>query len=86
MMIVVKDFYAEWCMPCRMMAPVIEELKKKMKKVKFEKVNIEASQDEASRYGVRGVPTIIIEKDGVEVKRLIGLRTKEALEEAIMSV
>lgn len=82
-MITVKDFHADWCAPCRMMTPVIKQLKDEMKHVKFEKIDVDTNQGEAIKYGVRGIPTIVIEKDGKEVKRFIGFTGKEVLKETI---
>jgi thioredoxin 1 len=77
------DFFAEWCMPCLMLAPVIEELSEKMKKIKFGKVNIDESQDLAEEFSVMSVPTLIILKDGKEVDRIIGTLPADVLEEKI---
>ncbi len=85
-MITVKDFHADWCAPCRMMTPVIAELEKEMKHVKFEKVYVDSNREEAIKYGVRGIPTIVIEKDGEEVKRFVGFTGKEVLRETIESL
>ncbi|MDD5417922.1 MAG: thioredoxin [Candidatus Nanoarchaeia archaeon] len=83
MKIVVKDFYADWCGPCRMQKPVIHELEEEMKDVKFEKINIDENQDKASEAGVMSIPTIIIEADGKEVNRFVGFTSKEQLEKSI---
>ncbi len=72
------DFYADWCGPCKMMAPVIEELEKEFAgKVTFEKINIDRETEKASQYGVMSIPTYVLEKDGKEAERLIGARPKE---------
>jgi len=70
---VVVDFWAEWCGPCRVIAPIVEELSKEYNgKVQFAKVNVDESPDLAGRFGVQGIPTLIIFKDGEEVGRLVG--------------
>lgn len=77
-MIKLMDFYAEWCGPCKMMAPIIEELEKEFAgKVTFEKINIDRETDKASQYSVMSIPTFVLEKDGKEAERLIGARPKE---------
>jgi thioredoxin 1 len=78
--IVLIDFWASWCMPCRAMSPVIEEIAAQTKgKLKVGKVDVDANGDLANRFRVQGIPNIIILKDGKEVENLVGLRSKEAL-------
>jgi thioredoxin 1 len=84
-MVEVKKFYGEWCGPCKLLAPVVNEIKGEMPNVKFTDVDVDDNGDLASKYGVRGVPTIVIEKDGVEVKRLVGMQQKGVLLNAIKS-
>lgn len=74
------DFYADWCGPCKMMAPVIEELAEELQgKAKVGKINVDESTDTATQYDVMSIPTIIIFKNGKEVKRFIGVRDKQEL-------
>ena len=76
------DFYADWCGPCRMLTPVIEEVANELgDKAGFLKVDVDSSQKTASQFEVTSVPTIILVKDGKEVGRLVGLRDAEALKE-----
>ncbi len=85
-MIKLIDYWAEWCGPCKMMNPIIEELEKEFSgKVEFEKINVDENQTEAGKYGVMSIPTYIIEKDGKETGRLIGARGKEAFKTWILS-
>jgi len=71
---VLVDFWAEWCAPCRRLAPIVEELANEYTgKVKFCKVNVEEEGELAQRFGIRSIPTIIIFKDGKPVNQLIGL-------------
>ena len=78
------DFYADWCGPCRMIAPIIEELSTEFNgKAKIAKVDIEKAQEVTSEYQVTSIPTIILFKDGQEVKRFVGLRDKEALKDLV---
>ncbi len=81
--IVVVDFFAEWCMPCLMLAPVVEELSEKMKKIRFGKVNIDDSKDLAEEFAVMSVPTLIVFKDGKEVDRIVGSLPADVLEERL---
>lgn len=78
------DFFAPWCGPCRLMAPVMEEIEKEYKdKIKISKINIDENQEEASKYQVMSIPTILILKDGKVANQLIGMQQKEAIVEAI---
>jgi thioredoxin 1 len=77
------DFFAEWCMPCLMMAPVIEELADKIKEVKFAKVNVDENSGLSNRFKVMSIPTLIIFKDGKEVERIIGSQQADSIEEKL---
>lgn len=80
------DFYADWCGPCRMIAPIVEELATKMNgKAKIAKVDIESAQQVTANFGVTSIPTIIIFKDGEEVSRVVGLKNLETLENLVNS-
>ena len=71
------DFWAPWCGPCKMMAPIFEELKKDYAgKVEFEEINVDEDPAKASKYGVMSIPTYVIEKDGKEVARRVGFTPK----------
>ncbi|HOP65866.1 MAG TPA: thioredoxin [Bacilli bacterium] len=70
------DFYADWCGPCKMLAPILEELKEEIKIVK---VNVDENQEIAMRYGVMSIPTLIFFKDGKVIHQMIGFSTKEDL-------
>jgi thioredoxin 1 len=84
-MVEVKKFFGHWCSPCKLLAPVIEEIKKEMPNVKFVDVDVDENYELASKYGVRGVPTVVIERDGVEVKRFVGMKQKSELVNEIKS-
>ena len=84
--LVVIDFYAEWCMPCVMMAPVIEEIAEKFKgKIEFAKVNIDDNSSLAQKFKVISIPTLIVFKKGKEIERIVGAREEEQLEERLRS-
>ena len=74
------DFWAPWCGPCRMIAPVLEELDQEMgDKVKIVKVNVDENQETASKFGVMSIPTLLVFKNGELVDKTVGYQPKEAL-------
>ncbi len=78
--VVLVDFYADWCGPCKMMAPVVEEISEELKdKVKVCKVNVDENQNLAAQYGIMSIPTLIFVKNGKLEKTLVGLRDKQEL-------
>jgi thioredoxin 1 len=83
-MIKVMDFYANWCVPCKTMLPIFEELKSDFTDFEFTKINIEES-DETGKYGVTSIPTFIITKNDVEVSRKNGVMSKETFKNWLQS-
>lgn len=79
----VVDFWATWCGPCRMMAPVLDEVAEEAEGLSVGKVNVDEQSKLAERFGVMSIPTFIIFKDGAEVKRLVGAMPKAALADAV---
>lgn len=78
------DFYADWCGPCVVMKPVIDELEKELAgKLEVRKVDVDENQGEAEKYGVMSIPTYVITKDGQEVERFVGATSKESMKEKI---
>jgi thioredoxin 1 len=82
---VLVDFFAEWCGPCKVMAPLVDELAEEMKndQVKIFKLNVDESPQTAEKYNVMSIPTTIIFKSGEEKDRLVGLQSKESLKTAL---
>ena len=77
---VLVDFWAEWCGPCKMIAPILDELASEYDgKVKVGKVNIDESPSIATQYGIRAIPTLLIFKDGEVAEQVVGLRSKRDL-------
>ena len=76
---VLVDFWATWCGPCRMVAPVLEEIASENEKLKIAKLDVDANPITAGRFGVRAIPTMILFKDGREAQRLVGYMPKERL-------
>lgn len=74
---VVIDFWAEWCGPCRMMSPVIDEVAETLSDVKVCKVNVDEASDLASMFGIESIPTLVVIKNGQTVNKSIGLISKE---------
>ena len=80
---VLVDCYADWCGPCKMLAPVIEELSEEIENVEFYKLNIDESGEIAERYGIMSIPTLLIFKNNELIDTLVGFRTKEELKEML---
>lgn len=81
------DFWAPWCGPCRMIAPVIDELAEEFDgKAKICKVNTEEEQDLAIQHGIRSIPTILFYKDGEIVDQMVGATSKQVLADKINSL
>ena len=80
------DFYTDWCGPCKMVGPVVEQLSNEISDVAFVKVNVDEHPQIAQRYGVMSIPTMIAFKNGQAVKTTVGFTPKEALEEMIQSL
>ena len=77
---VLVDFWAEWCGPCKMIAPILDEIASEYDgKVKVGKVNIDEEQPIATQYGIRAIPTLLIFKDGEVAEQVVGLRSKRDL-------
>ncbi|MDO5481020.1 MAG: thioredoxin [Candidatus Saccharibacteria bacterium] len=80
---VLVDFYADWCGPCRMIRPTLEEIAEENDKVKIVSVNIEDGEELAEKYEVSSIPCLVLFKDGKEEQRSVGLVVKEEIEKMI---
>lgn len=79
----IVDFWATWCGPCKMLGPVIEQLSDDLDgKIPVCKLDVDECRETATKYGVMSIPTVIYFKNGVEVKRLVGVQTKDKLLDA----
>ena len=84
---VLADFWAPWCAPCRMVAPVVEELAEEYDgKISFVKVDVDQNSKTASKYGVMSIPSLIIFKDGSPASNLVGFRPKADLKRSLDEV
>jgi|SRR5690349_7951666 len=77
---ILVDFWAEWCGPCKMLAPILDELATEYNgKIKIGKVNIDEHQELAAKFGIRSIPTLLLFKQGQVAEQLVGLRSKRDL-------
>jgi len=84
---VLIDFWAEWCVPCKKIEPIIEELSEEFKNhVKFLRLNVDENPSIAYEYGIRGIPTLVLFKDGKPVDRIVGLTSRKELSEKITRI
>ena len=81
------DFWAEWCGPCKMIGPIVEELSDEYKdQVKFTKVDVDENPEMAQKYGVRGIPTLLIFNGGAPVDQLVGALPKKAIKDRLDTI
>ncbi|MDS0219745.1 thioredoxin domain-containing protein [Haloarcula sp. S1AR25-5A] len=83
MTVTLKDFYADWCGPCKTQDPILEDLEEEWGDVEFEKINVDEEQDVANEYQVRSLPTLIIENDDGIVERFVGVTQADDIDDAL---
>jgi len=84
---VLIDLWAPWCMPCRMISPIVEELgNDNQGKLKVCKLNTDENQNIAARYGIQGIPTLLFFKDGQEVDRIVGVTPKPIIQQKLDAI
>ena len=76
---VLVDFWAEWCGPCRMVSPIVDEIAEEQAGIKVLKLNVDENPGAARQYGVMSIPTLLVFKDGEPAKRIVGAKPKAAL-------
>lgn len=81
--LVVVDFFATWCGPCKILGPIMEDVQKELSNVKIFKVDVDENEETAKNFGVMSIPTIVVLKDGVEIDRHVGLMNRDSLVEWI---
>ena len=79
----ILDFYADWCGPCQMMKPIMEEFEKAHPEVKVTAINMDEEEEMVDKYGVSSIPCIVLLKDGKEVDRVVGIQPLKKLEKMI---
>ena len=84
--VVVVDFYATWCAPCKMLSPVLEELQGELTEAKIFKIDVDKNPEVSNKYGIQSIPTIMIFKDGAQIDKKVGFTPKDTLREAIEEV
>lgn len=83
MSVVLKDFYADWCGPCQMMKPVLEDFEKAHPEIKIERINIDDEEELAEKYEVSTIPCFVLERDNKETTRLVGVQSPKKLEKML---
>ena len=83
MTVTLKDFYADWCGPCKTQEPILEEMEPDWGDVEFQRIDVDENQDVANQYQVRSIPTLVVENDDGVVERFVGVTQREDIESAL---
>jgi thioredoxin 1 len=78
-----KDFYADWCGPCKTQDPILDELAEEYGDVEFQKIDVDQDQETANEYSVRSLPTLVVENDDGVVERFVGVTQRDQIEKAL---
>jgi thioredoxin 1 len=81
--IILVDFWAEWCGPCRVLGPILEDVAEEVENITVVKVNVDENQELSAKYGIRNLPTVILIKDGQQIDKFVGLQNKDKIVEII---
>ncbi|MEF8847264.1 MAG: thioredoxin [Candidatus Paceibacterota bacterium] len=81
--LVLVDFWADWCKPCEMIAPIVEKLDDNLDELKVAKLDVDDNQKTASKYGINGIPSLLLFEDGEKIEKFVGVKPYEELEEAV---
>ncbi len=84
--IVLVDFWAEWCGPCKMQLPILEKISDEIPSVKICKINVDENTDLAVKFGIRSIPTMMVFKNGEKVEQFVGLKNKKELSEKLKAL
>jgi thioredoxin 1 len=80
---VVVDFYADWCGPCKMLSPILEEVSEDHQDIKFVKINVDENEELAAEFGIMSIPAVFMLKDGNIVNKFLGAQSKRVVEEQV---
>ena len=83
---VIIDFWAEWCMPCKMLGPIFEKVSADLQEIKFGKLNVDANQEVAAKFGISSIPCLVMFQNGAEIGRIVGALPEEELKNKIKSI
>lgn len=81
--LVLVDFWADWCNPCKMIEPVVEKLEENFEELKVAELDVDNNRKTASKYGINGIPSLLLFKEGEVVRKFVGVRPYEEFEEAV---
>ena len=80
---IVVDFYADWCGPCKMLSPILEEVSEDHQDIKFVKINVDENEELAAEFGIMSIPAVFMLKDGNIVNKFLGAQSKKVVEEQV---